>query len=80
MGVEERPAFLFKEIRSQIHIKVGDKIRVKRLNDNGRISNTVVATVVQVYPRFTVLDFGKYRESHLLVDIYFNEKGIYGRL
>ena len=80
MGSEHRPGFLLAEVMEQIQIKVGDKIRIKVLSDRDTIVGTAVGTVVQVYPRFVVLDFGKYRESHLLIDIYFDGRGLYERL
>lgn len=80
MGNDYRPALHFAEVKSRINIKVGDKIRVKTLSDRDMITGTMIATVVGVYSRFAVLDFGKYRESHLLIDIYFNERGLYERL
>ena len=78
--IENRPGFHFEEVMSQIHIKVGDKIRVKTLSDKDTIVGSAVGTVIKVYPRFAVLDFGKYRESRLLIDIYFNTRGLYERL
>lgn len=80
MGSEHRPGFLLAEVMAQIHIKTGDKIKVKVLSDRDTIIGSAVGTVVQVHLRFALLDFGKYRESHLLIDIYFNSRGLYERL
>lgn len=75
-----RPTFHLDEILRRVRIQVGDKIRVKTLSDKDTIIESSVATVVQIYPRFVVLDFGKYRECRSVLDIYFNQRGLYDRL
>ena len=79
-GEEYRPGISVREVLDRARIKVGDKIKVKTVNDRGVISGYVIATVVAVHSRHVLLDMGKYKESHLIVDIYFNSKGIYERL
>lgn len=69
-----------QEVLKNARIKVGDRIRVRTVTDGGRITGHVNATVVAVYARHVLLDMGKYKESHSIVDIYFNPKGIYERL
>lgn len=80
MKEEHRPAFLLGEILGRVRIQVGDKIKVKTLSDKDTIIGAKEATVIQVYPRFVVLDFGAYRESRSVMDIYFNQRGLYERL
>ena len=75
-----RPAFQLNEILRRVRIQVGDKIRVKTLSDKDTIIESSMATVVQIHPRFVVLDFGKYRECRSVLDIYFNQRGLYDRL
>ena len=81
MKIEEhRPDFPLHEVMGRVRIKVGDKIRIKTLSDKDTIVGSKIATVVQVYPRFVVLDFGEYKESRSVMDIYFNQRGLYERL
>lgn len=81
MKIEEhRPAFPLPSVMGRVRIKVGDKIRIKTLSDKDTIVGSKIATVVQVYPRFVVLDFGEYKESRSVMDIYFNQRGLYERL
>lgn len=74
------PGMPLKEVLSRIRIKKGDRIRVRTVNEAGKIMGYTNATVVAVYRRYVLLDMGKYKECHLIVDIYFNPKGIYERL
>lgn len=77
---ENKPGISLQEVLKNARIKVGDRIRVRTVTDGGRITGHVNATVVAVYARHVLLDMGKYKENHSIVDIYFNPKGIYERL
>lgn len=75
-----KPGIPFQEVLKNARIKVGDKIRIRTITDGGKITGHVNATVAAVNKRHVLLDMGKYKESHSIVDIYFNPKGIYERL
>lgn len=73
---ECRPRFYLREIREQLKINPGDKIEVKIYSDKDMHTRTVITTVLEVYPTFVLLDFGKYRECRQIVDIYFGIRGL----
>ena len=70
----------FQKILKEISIKAGDRIRINEINDGGKFEGYVIATVVAVYERYVLLDMGKFKECRLIVDIYFDKKGIYKML
>ncbi len=77
MSTQQHLGFYWNDIRERLKVKQGNKISIKIVSDSGSILGNVTATVLKVYPRFVLLDFGKYRESRLIVDIVLDTRGIY---
>ncbi len=77
MSAQQHSGFYWNDICERLRVKPGDKISIKIVSDRGKILENITATVLKVYPRFVLLDFGEYRESRLIVDIVLDTKGIY---
>lgn len=76
-GSSCKTALHIDDIDRLMNVRVGDKILIGKLNDNGCCCGELIGTVIETYPRFLLLDFGKYRETRLRVDIYYNWRGEY---